>query len=129
MQSLEPVILQKVLNDLKSDNQRKKVKIILGDILDKAMRNDLLIKNPAKHLITQIDNEYPKRRRVLMFRKLNYFLNIAKSVKSALGEKTMCLVRDDQGSYFEIHTPKTFYGNRIIPLTSKCVETLMRQKN
>ncbi len=87
MQSLEPVILQKVLNDLKSDNQRKKVKIILGDILDKAMRNDLLIKNPAKHLITQIDNEYPKRRRVLMFRKLNYFLNIAKSVKSALGEK------------------------------------------
>lgn len=87
MQSLEPVILQKVLNDLKSDNQRKKVKIILGDILDKAMGNDLLIKNPAKHLIMQIDNEYPKRRRVLMFRKLNYFLNIAKSVKSALGEK------------------------------------------
>lgn len=43
-------------------------------------------------------------------------------------KKTMCLVHDDQGSYFEIHTPKTFYGNRIIPLTSKCVEALMRQK-
>ena len=159
LQSLEPVILQKVLNDLKSDNQRKRVKIILGDILDKAMGNDLLIKNPAKHLITQIDNEYPKRRRVLSVQETELFLEYSKECKyynlfvvaletgMRIGElkalnwddidfskralwvkRTMCLVRDDHGSYFEMHTPKTFYGNRMIPLTSKCVEALMRQK-
>ena len=50
------------------------------------------------------------------------------SIRALWVKKTMCLVRDDQGSYFEIHTPKIFYGNRIIPLTSKCVEALMRQK-
>ena len=159
LQTLEPVILQKVLNDLKSDNQRKMVKTILSDILDKAKRNGLISKNPAKHLITQIDNEYPKERRVLSIQETELFLEYSKESRyynlfvvaletgMRIGElkalywndidfsrralwvkKTMCLVRGDHGAYFEVHNPKTFSGNRLIPLTNKCIEALMRQK-
>ena len=159
LQTLEPVILQKVLNDLKSDNQRKMVKTILSDILDKAKRNGLISKNPAKYLITQIDNEYPKERRVLSIQETELFLEYSKESRyynlfvvaletgMRIGElkalywndidfsrralwvkKTMCLVRSDHGAYFEVHNPKTFSGNRLIPLTNKCIEALMRQK-
>ena len=159
LQTLEPVILQKVLNDLKSDNQRKMVKTILSDILDKAKRNGLISKNPAKNLITQIDNEYPKERRVLSIQETELFLEYSKESRyynlfvvaletgMRIGElkalywndidfsrralwvkKTMCLVRGDHGTYFEVHNPKTFSGNRLIPLTNKCIEALMRQK-
>lgn len=159
LQTLEPVILQKVLNDLKSDNQRKMVKTILSDILDKAKRNGLISKNPAKNLITQIDNEYPKERRVLSIQETGLFLEYSKEsryynlfvvaleTEMRIGElkalywndidfsrralwvkKTMCLVRSDHGTYFEVHNPKTFSGNRLIPLTNKCIEALMRQK-
>ena len=159
LQTLEPVILQKVLNDLKSDNQRKMVKTILSDILDKAKRNGLISKNPAKSLITQIDNEYPKERRVLSIQETELFLEYSKESRyynlfvvaletgMRIGElkalywndidfsrralwvkKTMCLVRGDHGTYFEVHNPKTFSGNRLIPLTNKCIEALMRQK-
>ena len=159
LQTLEPVILQKVLNDLKSDNQRKMVKTILSDILDKAKRNGLISKNPAKNLITQIDNEYPKERRVLSIQETELFLEYSKESRyynlfvvaletgMRIGElkalywndidfsrralwvkKTMCLVRGDHGAYFEVHNPKTFSGNRLIPLTNKCIEALMRQK-
>ena len=159
LQTLEPVILQKVLNGLKSDNQRKMVKTILSDILDKAKRNGLISKNPAKNLITQIDNEYPKERRVLSIQETELFLEYSKESRyynlfvvaletgMRIGElkalywndidfsrralwvkKTMCLVRGDHGTYFEVHNPKTFSGNRLIPLTNKCIEALMRQK-
>ena len=159
LQTLEPVILQKVLNDLKSDNQRKMVKTILSDILDKAKRNGLISKNPAKNLITQIDNEYPKEQRVLSIQETELFLEYSKESRyynlfvvaletgMRIGElkalywndidfsrralwvkKTMCLVRGDHGAYFEVHNPKTFSGNRLIPLTNKCIEALMRQK-
>lgn len=159
LQTLEPVILQKVLNGLKSDNQRKMVKTILSDILDKAKRNGLISKNPAKNLITQIDNEYPKERRVLSIQETELFLEYSKESRyynlfvvaletgMRIGElkalywndidfsrralwvkKTMCLVRGDHGAYFEVHNPKTFSGNRLIPLTNKCIEALMRQK-
>ena len=159
LQTLEPVILQKVLNDLKSDNQRKMVKTILSDILDKAKRNGLISKNPAKNLITQIDNEYPKEQRVLSIQETELFLEYSKESRyynlfvvaletgMRIGElkalywsdidfsrralwvkKTMCLVRGDHGTYFEVHNPKTFCGNRLIPLTNKCIEALMRQK-
>ena len=159
LQTLEPVILQKVLNGLKSDNQRKMVKTILSDILDKAKRNGLISKNPAKNLITQIDNEYPKERRVLSIQETELFLEYSKESRyynlfvvaletgMRIGElkalywndidfsrralwvkKTMCLVRSDHGAYFEVHNPKTFSGNRLIPLTNKCIEALMRQK-
>ena len=159
LQTLEPVILQKVLNDLKSDNQRKMVKTRLSDILDKAKRNGLISKNPAKNLITQIDNEYPKEQRVLSIQETELFLEYSKESRyynlfvvaletgMRIGElkalywsdidfsrralwvkKTMCLVRGDHGTYFEVHNPKTFSGNRLIPLTNKCIEALMRQK-
>lgn len=148
-----------MLNDLKSDNQRKMVKTILSDILDKAKRNGLISKNPAKNLITQIDNEYPKERRVLSIQETELFLEYSKESRyynlfvvaletgMRIGElkalywndidfsrralwvkKTMCLVRSDHGAYFEVHNPKTFSGNRLIPLTNKCIEALMRQK-
>ena len=135
------------------------VKTILSDILDKAKRNGLISKNPAKNLITQIDNEYPKERRALRIQETELFLEYGKESRyynlfvvaletgMRIGElkalywndidfsrralwvkKTMCLVRGDHGTYFEVHNPKTFSGNRLIPLTNKCIEALMRQK-
>ena len=54
---MTPVLLQKALNDLKSDQHRRDVKMVLSNMLSKAMENDLLVKNPAKHLVTRICNE------------------------------------------------------------------------
>lgn len=42
--------------------------------------------------------------------------------------RNMCRIIDEQGSYFEIHNPKTFTGKRAIPLTEKCIQALERQK-
>ena len=107
LQTLEPVILQKVLNDLKSDNQRKMVKTILSNILDKAKRNGLISKNPAKNLITQINNEYPKERRALRIQETELFLEYSKESRYynlfvVTLESGMRLVRGDHGVYFEV---------------------------
>ena len=60
--------------------------------------------------------------------KALYWNDIDFSRRALWVKKTMCLVRSDHGAYFEVHNPKTFSGNRLIPLTNKCIEALMRQK-
>lgn len=159
LQTLTPLILQKTLNGLKSNQQRRSVKVILSDLLNEALKNDLITKNPAKHLITRIGDEQPKERRVLSIKETELFLEYARDNQyynlfvvaletgMRIGElrglywsdidfkkralhvrRTMCHVQGDNGAYFEEHRPKTFCGNRLIPLTTKCAEALMRQK-
>ena len=96
-----------MLNDLKSDNRRKMVKTILSNILDKAKRNGLISKNPAKNLITQINNEYPKERRALRIQETELFLEYGKESRYynlfvVTLESGMRLVRGDHGVYFEV---------------------------
>lgn len=42
--------------------------------------------------------------------------------------RTICHIQGKNGYYFEAHDPKTFTGKRLIPLTSKCSEALIRQR-
>lgn len=77
--SLNLVIMQKALNSLVSDYARNKTKILLVDLLDKAIDADLLVKNAAKKLNTVIDNEGTKERRVLTKQETKMFLAEAQS--------------------------------------------------
>ena len=81
LQSLTPVLLQKALNDLKSDQHRRDVKMVLSNMLSKAMENDLLVKNPANHLVTRICNEPKKERRVLTIKETELFIEYAKNCR------------------------------------------------
>lgn len=159
LQSLTPVILQKTLNNLKSDQQRRDVRVVLSNILSKALENDLLIKNPAKNLVTRISHEPQKERRVLSVKETELFIEYAEKCRyynlfvvaletgMRIGElgglfwsdidfvnraifinRTMCYVHSENGYYFEVHRPKTVCGKRLIPMTNKCAEALMRQK-
>lgn len=76
--SLNLVVMQQVLNGLKSDNQRKNAKKLLVDMLDKAIDTDLLTKNVARKLNTAITKEEKKERRVLTVSEANTFLKEAK---------------------------------------------------
>lgn len=78
---MTPVLLQKALNDLKSDQHRRDVKMVLSNMLSKAMENDLLVKNPAKHLVTRICNEPKKERRVLTIKETELFIEYAKNCR------------------------------------------------
>ena len=42
--------------------------------------------------------------------------------------RAMCYVQGENGYYFEVHSPKTICGKRLIPMTNKCAEALMRHK-
>lgn len=157
--TLTPLVLQKALNGLKSNQQRKGVKVILNDMLDKAQQNNLIVNNPAKHLTTKIGDEIYKEKRVLSIKETELFLEYAKNCQiynlfvvaletgMRIGElrglfwgdidfekrsiyvnRTMCYINGENGYYFEIHSPKTSSGKRLIPLTSKCMEALARQK-
>lgn len=79
LQSLTPVILQKALNDLKSDQHRRNVKMVISNILSKAMENDLLVKNPAKNLVTRICNNPKKEPRALTIKETALFIEYAKN--------------------------------------------------
>lgn len=50
-------------------------------MLSKAMENDLLVKNPAKHLVTRICNEPKKERRVLTIKETELFIEYAKNCR------------------------------------------------
>ncbi len=75
---LNLVVMQQVLNGLKSDNQRKNAKKLLVDMLDKAIDTDLLTKNVARKLNTVITKEEKKERRVLTVSEANTFLKEAR---------------------------------------------------
>lgn len=78
IQSLTPLQIQETLNGLKSDQHRRDVKMVLSNMLNIAQQNDLLIKNPAKHVNTRLHNDPKKERRVLSIMETNLFLEYAK---------------------------------------------------
>ena len=51
LDKLNLVIMQKAINDLSTDNQRKNSKKVLMDMLDKALASDLITKNVAKQSV------------------------------------------------------------------------------
>lgn len=75
--SLNLIILQNTFNKLCSDNARKNSKKILVDMLDKAIDTDLLTKNVAKQIITELTKEEKKERRVLTIGETKQFLEYA----------------------------------------------------
>lgn len=66
LSNLNLVIIQKVINELKSDASREDCKAILVDMLNRAMESDLIIKNMALSINTHIDNEVREEKRVLI---------------------------------------------------------------
>lgn len=81
LQSITPITLQKTLNGLKSDHHRRDVKMVLSNMLGKALENDMITKNPAKHLVTRIHDEAQKERRVLTIKETGLFMEYAKECR------------------------------------------------
>lgn len=77
--SINLIILQKVFNGLRSDNERKNSKKILVDMFERAIASDLLIKNVAKQINTVVSKEEKKERRVLRIHEEKLFLEKAVS--------------------------------------------------
>ena len=71
------VVMQDAINELKTDNERKNSKKILVDMLEKALASDLITKNVAKQITTEITKEDKKPRRVLTVKETKLFLEYA----------------------------------------------------
>ncbi len=76
---LNLIVIQKVFNELRSDNERKNSKKILVDMLEKAIDADLLVKNVAKKINTKVSKEEKKERRVLTIKEAKLFLIAAET--------------------------------------------------
>ena len=79
LSKLTLIHLQQVFNELRSDNERKNSKKILVDMLDKAIDSDLLVKNVAKQITTEISKEEKLERRVLTRKEAELFLKEAET--------------------------------------------------
>ncbi len=79
LNKLNLVILQNAINHLNTDNERKNTKIVLSDMLEKAVDSDLLVKNVAKKLNTVISNDKKEERRVLTKEETALFLKEARN--------------------------------------------------
>lgn len=79
LNKLNLVVMQEAINELKTDNERKNSKKILVDMLEKAVASDLIVKNVAKQIVTDITREEKKPRRVLTVKETEIFLEEAKS--------------------------------------------------
>ncbi len=75
--SLNLIVMQDAINKLCSDNARKNSKKILVDMLEKAIDTDLLTKNTAKQIVTDLDKKEKKERRVLTIGETKQFLTQA----------------------------------------------------
>lgn len=152
---LTPFILQRVINNLKSDAQRKSTKKLLSNILNKAMYANLIPNNPAKHINTKIDKERTEEPRVLTKEEQQLLLSYSKNtciydfIVVALGtgmrqgeirglqkedvdfDKNCIHVRHTlcYADGFELHRPKTDAGERLIPMTPSVKEALINQLN
>lgn len=78
LNKLNLVVMQEAINELKTDNERRNSKKILVDMLEKALASDLITKNVAKQITTEITKEEKKPRRVLTIQETNIFLEEAK---------------------------------------------------
>lgn len=77
LNKLNLVVMQDAINDLKTDNERRNSKKILVDMLDKALASDLITKNVAKQITTDVTREDKKTRRVLTVEETDIFLKEA----------------------------------------------------
>lgn len=77
LSSLNLIIMQQAINELRTDNERKNTKKILVDMFEKAIDSDLLIKNTAKLVNTVVSKEEKKERRVLTRKEEVLFLKQA----------------------------------------------------
>lgn len=78
LSSLNLVIIQKVFNEMATDSMRKKTKALLVDMLNCAVKSDLLTKNPALDIVTQINNEPKKEKRILSDEEIQIVLEYSK---------------------------------------------------
>ena len=69
--------MQQVFNELRTDNERKNSKKILVDMLEKAVDSELLAKNVAKQINTEVSHEENTERRVLTIKETELFLKEA----------------------------------------------------
>ena len=74
LNKLNLVVMQEAINNLRTDNERKNSKKVLVDILDKAVASDLIVKNVAKQITTEITKEEKQPRRVLTVKETEIFL-------------------------------------------------------
>ena len=79
LNKLNLVVMQDAINNLETDNQRKNSKKILVDMLEKAYASDLIVKNIAKQINTDITREEKKTRRVLTVEEQEIFLKEAEN--------------------------------------------------
>lgn len=79
LNKLNLVVMQDAINNLRTDNERKNSKTILVDILEKAVATDLITKNVAKQIVTDITREEKKPRRVLTVEEMKIFLSEAEN--------------------------------------------------
>lgn len=79
LNKLNLVVMQEAINNLRTDNERKNSKKILVDMLEKAVASDLIIKNVAKQITTEITKEEKQPRRVLTVKETEIFLAEAES--------------------------------------------------
>lgn len=77
LNKLNLVVMQDAINELRTDNERKNSKKILVDMLEKALASDLITKNVAKQITTEITKEDRKPRRVLTVEETKLFLEYA----------------------------------------------------
>lgn len=79
LNKLNLVVMQDAINELRTDNERKNSKKILVDMLEKAVASDLIPKNVAKQITTEITKEEKRPRRVLTVKETEIFLAEAES--------------------------------------------------
>lgn len=79
LSKLNLVVMQDAINNLRTDNERKNSKKILVDMMEKAVASDLVVKNVAKQIVTDITKEEKKERRVLSKEETEIFLAEAKN--------------------------------------------------
>ena len=91
LSDLSSVVIQKAFNQLKSDESRKSSKIVLIDMLNRAVEADLIIKNNALKITTKLNNYDKKEKRVLTEEEIDILYSysegryINRIIKVALG--------------------------------------------
>ena len=82
LSKLNTIIMQKVFNDMSSDGARYASKILLVDMLDKAVIANVLKSHNARKIEIVIDNEDEEERRVLTVAEQKYLLDFTSDSKN-----------------------------------------------
>lgn len=79
LDSLNLVIIQNAFNKLKSDASRCHCKAILVDMLNRAMETELISKNVAINVKTDIDKDETKEKRILKSEEIDELYKVSKN--------------------------------------------------